>query len=93
MLGRDGRTRCTERVLTEGNEDNEGLQLGENIIFVSFVIFCLESSPVSARIRDIRAIRGLSASTLQPLNDLTRRSHFPHNLAPVSVLYISERPK
>ena len=46
MLGRDGRMRCTERVLTEGNEDNEGLQLGENIIFVSFVIFCLESSPV-----------------------------------------------
>jgi len=38
--------------LTEGNEDKEGLQDGENIIFVSFrllakafrVIFCLESS-------------------------------------------------
>jgi hypothetical protein len=38
-----GRDR-SKRVLTEGNEDNEELQRGENIIFVSFVIFCLESS-------------------------------------------------
>jgi hypothetical protein len=60
MLGREGRTRRTERVLTAGNEDNERLQLGENITFVSFVIFCLESSPVSALIRDIRVIHGRS---------------------------------
>ena len=60
MLGRDGRTRRAERVLTEGNEDNEALELRENIIFVSFVIFCLESSPVSALIRDIRVNRGCS---------------------------------
>jgi hypothetical protein len=58
MLGRDGRTRRTERVLTEGHEDNEGLQLWENMIFV---ISCLKSSPVLALIHDIRVIRGCSA--------------------------------
>jgi hypothetical protein len=57
--------------LTEGNENNEGLQPGRNIIFVSFVIFCLGSSVRSllcfwfALIRDIRAIRGCCDLTLQ----------------------------
>ena len=77
--------RRTERVLTEGNEDNEGLQLGENIIFVSFVIFCLESSPVSAL---IRAIHGCFAVPIQ-----RGEANFPHNLALVSVLYSSEPPE
>ena len=42
------------------------------------------------------AIRGLSASTVQPLNASTISSgepNFPHNPAVVSVLYIGERPE
>ena len=67
-----GRARRPETGLTEGNEDNKGLQRGENIIFVSFrllakafgVIFYLESSVRSllcfwfALIRYIRVMRG-----------------------------------
>jgi len=72
------------------------------MIFVSFrllakafgVIFCLESSVCSllrfwlALIRDIRAIRGLSASTIQ-----RGEANFLHNPALISVLYSGERPE
>jgi hypothetical protein len=61
-------------------QDNEGLQRGENIIFVSFVIFCLESSARSllcfwfALIRDIRVIRGCRRFNGSTIHDLTPRS-------------------
>jgi hypothetical protein len=62
------RARRPETGLTEGNEDNKGLQRGENIIFVSFVIFYLESSVRSllcfwfALLRDIHVMRGFPDS-------------------------------
>jgi hypothetical protein len=42
-------------------------------------------------LNDIRVIRGLSASTLQPFN--RGEANFPRNLAPASLQYISERPE
>jgi hypothetical protein len=104
MLGaRVGRA-AQKGVLTEGNEDNEELQPGENTIFVSFVIFCLESSvrflpyfwfcPVRAARRSL----GVGGPWLLGLrcNALTIQrgeANSPRNLALISVLYSGERPE
>jgi hypothetical protein len=61
MLGRDGRTRCAERVLTEVNEDNEGLQLRENITRLFSISVCKPTFPAISPKAFCRAYdRGLS---------------------------------
>jgi hypothetical protein len=50
-------------------------------------------TPASRYIPVIRAISGLSTSTLQRINDLTLRSHFPRKGSKNFTQYFSERPE
>ena len=59
------------------------LQLGQNIILVSFVIFCLESSSADRR---FLLFKNPSATSAVP-----NLPNFPRYLAPDFTHYISER--